>query len=560
MDNFGIPGYTTASLYGYDGQGHADWTGTFKPIYPFASVNQITANWMDGSNLVLTEGVHYSVNAATDEITILTGLDLHVVNELWVDGVNNSLNGWPYINYPASSIQSVYVDMMNGTARYGVGGLGCFQTPPPCEWWFEPDWPWEVEGWWALGYFCPDTFCWPPGSMWWVNYTSPAYLTIDYNAEPDPRPYYMEWPGTVDEFLALADGNCTMWHEVYPTYCNMWHCIDTDPLVPSNIITFELDGMVRDFQIVSVAIDIEVTQKPCVQDIDPGADYYTDPRYVEIGGFPHPERDFSPWFGREFGVPLPNEVEHGEYTSCYKVLGRQIDLYVCDYPDPYGGQGPNRPADLFWPQKEVCLCANVTYNLWPEQNKDVAFQIIDPYGETYALLCARTNEVGVAMICFRLPWMCDDPEYYFGEWCVIATVDIACIHVNDTMCFKYDYMGRLWKKTEDKSSYLHGECIEVTIDYGSAAMMTYDVLITVVGLDETGVPFDFGYVWVTIGGAEYCTYNNGTTTVIICIPKWARAGRAEIHVNMLWPDLPQNGGAQQGPPLINSINIEADSI
>jgi hypothetical protein len=239
------------------------------------------------------------------------------------------------------------------------------------------------------------------------------------------------------------------------------------------------------------------------------------------------------------------------------VLGRQIDLYVCDYPAPFGGQGPNNPASVFWPQKEVCLCANVTYNLWPEQQKDVAFQIIDPYGETYAILCNRTDEDGVVRICFRLPWMCDDPEYYFGEWTVIATVDVACIHINDTMNFKYDYQGRIWKVTTDKTAYDHGECIEVTVEYGSAAMIEYNMTIAVSGLDETGVPFDYEIAFVTMGGAEYCTYENGTITLIICIPKWARAGRATIHVNLLWLGLPIDGATQQFPLVTADISINA---
>jgi hypothetical protein len=256
-------------------------------------------------------------------------------------------------------------------------------------------------------------------------------------------------------------------------------------------------------------------------------------------------------------LPLPNEVENAMYTSCYKVLGRQIDLY-CGYPAPFGGQGPNKPQDMYWPQKEVCLFANVTYNLWPEQQKDVAFEVIDPHGDTYTVLCNRTDADGVARICFRLPWMCDDPEYYFGEWTVIATVDVACEHINDTMTFKYDYMVHIWKVTVDPTSYAHGECFDVVIDYGTVAMQYYDILLAISGLDETGVPFDYGYVWITIGGAEYCTYANGTTTVTLCIPKWARAGKATIHVNALWYDLPQYGGVQQYPLVTFDITIRAE--
>jgi hypothetical protein len=55
----------------------------------------------------------------------------------------------------------------------------------------------------------------------------------------------------------------------------------------------------------------------------------------------------------------------------WSLAGRIIDLYT-QYPAPYGGQGPDNPSDMFWPQKEVWLYANVTYNWWPVQQKDVA--------------------------------------------------------------------------------------------------------------------------------------------------------------------------------------------
>jgi hypothetical protein len=399
---------------------------------------------------------------------------------------------------------------------------------------------------------------WPDGSEWWINYTAASYLTIDYNAEPDPLPYYMEFIGTIDEFYAIQSApNATFWEEAYPDYANIWQILDTDAVEIGNTISMvREDLLARDFTIDGIAIDLRLCKKPSVQSIDKLQDYYNDPVIVDIAGFPHPERAYSPWFNRDYPFPLPNEVENAMYTSCYKVLGRQIDLYECNYPDGFNGKGPNVPGDMFWPQKEVCLCAHVTYNLWPEQQKDVAFQVIDPYGDTYTVLCARTDEDGYAQACFRLPWMCDDPTYYFGKWEVIATVDVACEHINDTMEFKYDYKVNIWKVTIDPTSYEHYECFEVVIDYGSNAMQTYDILIAVSGLDETGVPFDFGYIVVTVGGAEWCTYANDTVSVWLCIPKWARAGKATVWVNALdgWPTA---GGVQEFPAVSFDISIQA---
>ncbi len=276
---------------------------------------------------------------------------------------------------------------------------------------------------------------------------------------------------------------------------------------------------------------------------------------IDIAGFPHPERSMSPWNSTPYSVPIPSTVSQALYTCKYKPLGRAIDVYT-QYEDPFGGQGPGANSSMYWPQKEVILYANVTYNLWPEQQKDVAFQIIDPYGDTYALLCNRTNADGIAMVRFRLPWMCDDPTYYFGKWEVIASVDVACEHINDTLYFKYDYKVNIWKVTTDKTDYAHYEDVTVTIEYGSNAQLQYMIFFYVTGLDETGVPFDIGVANATVGNARWCTYANGTVTVTLTIPKWARAGIATIEVNAL-DALPIDGGVQEYPLVLVNINILA---
>lgn len=257
--------------------------------------------------------------------------------------------------------------------------------------------------------------------------------------------------------------------------------------------------------------------------------------------------------GNYLGAPIPQDPSvDGFYSMKPKVLGRAIDIFVgqdgSPYPDPYGGQGPNAPADMFWPQKQVCVWALVTYNEWPEQQKDVAIEIFDPHGTRWGIIYARTNETGYAYTCFRLPWPCDNPEYYIGVWTVVGTVDVACQIINDTVQFHYDYLVRIWKVTADRdpASYKHNESACFTIEYGSHAQLFYNVTIAVTGLDETGVPFGFNYKEVEIGGTVFCQYKNYTDTLCIYIPKWARAGVAEVDTAFLdnWPYL--GGTVQSG--------------
>jgi hypothetical protein len=240
------------------------------------------------------------------------------------------------------------------------------------------------------------------------------------------------------------------------------------------------------------------------------------------------------------------------------IIGRQLDMYT-QYPGPYGGQGPNSPSDMFWPQKQVELYANVTYNLWPVQNKIVAFEIHNAAGEIVTILTAVSDEFGVAHTSYRIPWPCFNTSALFGIWTVVATVDIACIVVNDTMQFHFDYLIDWVKVTTDKDYYAHGETIHVTVDYQTYAIQHYNVLFTCVVNDELNYPIGKQFISVTVGDLDmmlWCTYAPGTIEFDIPIPKYAAAGIATLHINAL-SDFPWFGGSAWCEELTTTINILA---
>jgi len=239
-------------------------------------------------------------------------------------------------------------------------------------------------------------------------------------------------------------------------------------------------------------------------------------------------------------VPYDDPVVDVKIRYITGVPGRFIDVYT-QYPAPFGGQGLNKPSDMFWPQKEVCLTADVKYNYWPVQQKDVAFEIRDPSGHIWAILVARSDEDGQARACFRIPWPCDNPEDLFGVWTVIATVDIACTVVNDTLTFHFDYLVEIFKVTTDKYEYKHCENVYVTIKFGTHAQQTYPLLLYVVIKDELNVPIGTAFVNMTVGGTQFCQYKNYTKTVPIHIDKFAFAGIAKIYVTA-YNKLPSQGG------------------
>lgn len=245
-------------------------------------------------------------------------------------------------------------------------------------------------------------------------------------------------------------------------------------------------------------------------------------------------------------VDVPHlDPVNGTFTLTTNWPGRMIDLYD-QYPAPFGGQGLQMPSDMFWPQKQVELYANVTYNYWPVQEKDVAFEVRNPQGGLVTIQVARTDANGVAHTWYRIPWPCDNPETLFGVWTVTATVDLACIVITDTMQFHFDYMVEIFKVTTDKFQVDHYDCFNVIIEYGSHAQQEYSVLLQAILYDNLDVPVAQGYLWTTVGGTVFCQYKNNTVIIPLCIPKYAFAGLAHVYVNA-YDTLPIWGGSAWCP-------------
>jgi hypothetical protein len=243
---------------------------------------------------------------------------------------------------------------------------------------------------------------------------------------------------------------------------------------------------------------------------------------------------------------LPMAPPHnGTYTITTDWPGRVIDVYT-QYPAPYGGQGYHMPSDMFWPQKQVELYANITYNYWPVQQKDVAFEIRDPSGALWDIMVGRTDANGVAHVSFRIPWPCDHPETLFGVWTVTVTVDVACIVIEDHVQFHFDYLTEIFSVTTDKFQYNHCDEVKITVTYGSHSQQIRPLLLYVVIKDNLNVPIGTAFVNTTIGGTVFCTYKNWTKTLSIHIPKFAFAGIAKVYVTA-YDTLPTLGGSAYAP-------------
>jgi hypothetical protein len=237
---------------------------------------------------------------------------------------------------------------------------------------------------------------------------------------------------------------------------------------------------------------------------------------------------------------IPYEpAEDGTYDITGWIAGRMIDLYTCDYPYPYGGQGLNQTADMYQPQKTVHLQANVTYNMDPVQYKLVTFEIRGPINAVFnhtLIRTAFTDENGVASIEFGLPWPCEDPETeIFGIWTVVAGVDIRCTVVKDWLWFKVWWEVEITSVVPKLTSYTKGDIAEFEVSFRTFREQPHWALIYIVVYDDLDVPIGKDCVWVYVGWGNhtYCRFWEDNVTLQIFIPKWAFVGVGKVYANVL---------------------------
>jgi len=233
------------------------------------------------------------------------------------------------------------------------------------------------------------------------------------------------------------------------------------------------------------------------------------------------------------------------------------------WPAPFGGQGVGGTMDLVIPQSVVYLFAEVTYNWWPVQSKDVGYEIDGPFlqegwdindprtwieRQAYFIrkYANRTDDQGVAWIKFQMPWPCENPEQLFGKYRVTATVDICGVVKTDVLWFDYYYLVEITKVTTDKYCYWHCEDVIVTVEFQSKARQLYPVLFSVVIQDELETHFGSALYTTSVSDAPFCTFKPYEFTVSIHIPKWAFAGVAKVYVSAYDKD-PTIGGAPWCP-------------
>jgi hypothetical protein len=211
-----------------------------------------------------------------------------------------------------------------------------------------------------------------------------------------------------------------------------------------------------------------------------------------------------------------------------------------------GGQSTN--GGIYGPQELVRMRALVNYNGVPVVNKQVAFAVASPNGTVLSITSSWTNQTGYADWQFRLPWLDDKPQALFGNWTIVATVDVAQVTVTDSIQFTFNYLldiNGLQMLASMRRSQL--STINVTLQ----SLTNSPSVLTITVYDEQKVPVAFTTTSITSAAGTTVT-----ATIDVAIPSWAYVGKAAIYVDVL-TKLPTLGGVPLCPEKSANFQIIA---
>lgn len=240
------------------------------------------------------------------------------------------------------------------------------------------------------------------------------------------------------------------------------------------------------------------------------------------------------------------------------------------WPDPYFGEGPDQPCDLFRPGDMVELWVSLTYNGDPVQNQLVAYEVRDNQDNIVLLGTAQSDVNGWAYYQFRVPWPCTGPEPYFGVWTAIAKWSIGemdgkpwGITIQDTMQFKVGWGLWIVDKVEcdefgdPKGAFFKDEIVYVKLTIQNDYVTPVDCVISVTIYDDLMVPIGTATLvdYTVPGSGVWCEPYIIEVTLAIELQKWAYVGTGYAKAN-LFTLLPYLCGTSWCPEFVNTFVIQ----
>jgi hypothetical protein len=256
-------------------------------------------------------------------------------------------------------------------------------------------------------------------------------------------------------------------------------------------------------------------------------------------------------------VSSPSDQDYFETDSEKHVIyvteqssGASVDVYT-----DRGGEFSNVHSDAYGPQEIVTVYANVTYNNVAVAGNHVTFDVKDSAGSTVSYRTVQTDKDGVAIIDFRLPWPCSNPEESFGNWNIVATVDVSEDVVTDTCEFLFGYLIDVENiefadlVNNQLVSGVSEQNLTLTVDLVSIRDVSLDCILSVSVFDDCGVPVSFAKSQVTIQ-----SHDTFSVTLAVSIPPSALVGQATLYIDVL-TNFPSLDGIPFCPEKSATFNI-----
>jgi hypothetical protein len=269
--------------------------------------------------------------------------------------------------------------------------------------------------------------------------------------------------------------------------------------------------------------------------------------------------------------PITHWVNDTVYRAPYYTLGWALDCYTdtwrtfCETDNL--GLGPNATADAYSPQQFVKLYAYLSYNEYPEQNKDVYFEIWgprNPFDNITIYRSAITNASGVATINFTIPWPCDHAyEMIMGKWTCYQYAWVKSPwkpdyyeKAMDILQFDVGWIIELLDVTVEPDPVTPCQNLNITITYKNIMQIPKDVLFTFTILDTLLDPIGETIVWeYQVPAGQYCNPYCDSLSALIHIPKWTHVGPgATVYVNA-FTALPTDCGLIYCPEIFVQFEI-----
>jgi hypothetical protein len=225
--------------------------------------------------------------------------------------------------------------------------------------------------------------------------------------------------------------------------------------------------------------------------------------------------------------PSPSYTNTNSATALITVVP-SMQVVSIEVSTSGGGSGSGASSVIYGPLQLVQMYASVTYSGISMPDQNVLFSIQNSNDSIVSTRDSLTNQTGIASANFTIPPIDPtSPQYSFGAWSIIASVDILNTTVTNTTNFTFSYQSGIQNVTLPASIHRTQTLpIELTINNQYLSAQWTQLSITV--FDYAGEP-----IGSTIMMTSQQTQNITVVDATITIPSWVFTGQATAYFCLL---------------------------